>query len=417
MNRARKARARTPTPGQARAALRRLAPLALACSAPLALAQTGTGVPWARAASASAGPAEISARRLSGLAGVETVAEGQVDLKRGPLRLQADRLVYRTEEDLATARGQVIVERDGLRLRGPELQLKVQAFEGYFLEPVFDFVVTGAGGRAQRLDFLDASRLKATRAQYTGCPRDGTGDPDWLLTARELYVDVQANEGRAVGAQLRFLGVPVLAVPSLTFPVTGARKSGWLAPQANLDNRSGLEFGVPYYWNIAPHRDATITPRIVTRRGAGVDTEFRYLEPSHEGQVALDLLPADQIAGRTRHALRGSHRADWATGLRGSDGAARIELAGARVSDDDWWKDFRTDAFTPTPRLLPLRASIEQGWSLAGVQATTYARSVRWQVLQSVTEPVAPPYDRVFQAGARALGTAAAPPTGPSPAM
>jgi len=335
------------------------------------------------------------------------VAEGEVELRRGPLLLRADRLVYRTAEDLAVARGSVLVQRDGVRLRGPELQLKVQAFEGFFLEPEFDFLVTGAGGRAQRLDFLDASRLKATRALFTGCPRDVAGDPDWFITARELHVNVQANEGRAVGAQLRFLGVPLLAVPSLTFPVTGERKSGWLTPQANLDSRSGFEFGVPYYWNIAAHRDATITPRLATRRGAAADTELRYLEPSFEGRVALDIVPWDSIARRSRHALRGQHAGTASLPMVGADGPLRYELGGARVSDNDWWKDFRTESFALTPRLLPGRTGAEQAWSAAGASGTVYARSLRWQVLQSVADPIAPPYDRVVQAGVQAQGVAA----------
>ena len=49
-----------------------------------------------------------------------------------------------------------------------------------------------------------------------------------------------------------------------------------------LDSRSGVELAVPYYWNIAPNRDATITPRVITRRGLGVDGEFRYLEPAYD---------------------------------------------------------------------------------------------------------------------------------------
>lgn len=379
-----------------------LALAALAAHAPDTFAQPS--VPWARPDVARDGPATVTARSISGQAEVQTVAEGEVELLRGPLVLKADRLVYRTAEDLAIARGSVLVQRDGVRLRGPELQLKVQAFEGFFLEPQFDFLVTGAGGRAQRLDFQDASRFKASGARFTGCPRDGSGDPDWFITARELHVDVQRNEGRALGAQLRFLGMPLLVIPSLSFPVTGERKSGWLTPQANLDSRSGLEFGVPYYWNIAPNRDATITPRLASRRGAAADTEFRYLEPAFEGRVALDMVPWDAIARRSRHALRGQHTGHLEVGANAAQGPLRYELGGARVSDNDWWKDFRTESFSLTPRLLPLRAGAEQDWAAWGMAGSVYARSLRWQVLQSVADPIAPPYDRLLQAGVQARG-------------
>ena len=80
-------------------------------------------------------------------------------------------------------------------------------------------------------------------------------------------MDFDANEGIATGAVLRFYGVPILPAPVLSFPLGGQRKSGWLPPNIKVDNRSGVEFGLPYYWNIAPQRDATLTPFLMTRRG------------------------------------------------------------------------------------------------------------------------------------------------------
>ena len=117
------------------------------------------------------------------------------------------------------------------------------------------------------------------------------GGPDWLLSADSVKLDFEANEGVAEGAVLRFLGVPILAAPSLSFPLTDARKSGWLPPIMGLDSESGFVAAVPYYWNIAPNRDATITPIMRTSRGPGVDGEFRYLEPTLQRRARLDLLP------------------------------------------------------------------------------------------------------------------------------
>jgi LPS-assembly protein len=108
---------------------------------------------------------------------------------------------------------------------------------------------------------------------------------------RSVEMDFDANEGIAEGAVLRFLGTPILALPSLSFPLNDARKSGWLPPTINMDNRSGLELAMPYYWNIAPNRDATLAPRIITRRGLGLDAEFRYLEPGDGGTLQLNWLP------------------------------------------------------------------------------------------------------------------------------
>ena len=52
---------------------------------------------------------------------------------------------------------------------------------------------------------------------------------------------------QASGAVLSFMGVPILPVPELSFPLSDKRKSGLLPPTVGVDNVSGLEFTQPYY--------------------------------------------------------------------------------------------------------------------------------------------------------------------------
>lgn len=353
------------------------------------------GNAWAQGAPADPTPSTVlEARELSGRADVETVAEGDVELRRGSLTIQADRLSYRQPEDRAVARGQVRVQRDGDTFFGPELQITVSTFEGFFLSPTYFIERAGAGGSAERMDFLGRDRVVATRATYSSCPADESGGPGWQLSARRVTIDVGANEGVAEGAVLRFLGVPLLAFPVLSFPVTGARKSGWLPPSINLDSRSGLQLAVPYYWNIAPNRDATLTPAYISRRGAGLESEYRYLAPQYGGSAILNLLPGDRVAGRDRYGLNLMHDAV----LRG-DTALSLHLR--RVSDDDYWKDFSDRVGSLTPRLL--LSDVQLGRPLGGW--STYARAMRWQVLQSSTtaDAIEAPYERLPQIGARTL--------------
>lgn len=328
---------------------------------------------------------------------LEAVAEGNVEFRRGGVVIRADRLSYEQADDLAVARGGVRIETERAIYSGPELQLRVQRFEGFFQQPEFEFTQLGAGGRAERVDFLGSSRALATEAIYTSCPRDGSGDPDWVLEARSVRLDLDANEGYAEGAVLRFLGAPILALPGLSFPLTEDRKSGWLPPGINFDTRSGFELAVPYYWNIAPNRDATLTPRIVTRRGLGLDTEFRYLQPSLQGRVNLSMLPNDRVAERGRGLLQWQHEGTLPHGLYYSVDALR-------VSDDGWWKDFPGASGSLTPRLLGSRAGAERPFGWAGGEGLVYARTVNWQVLQGSDALVTPPYQRVPQVGLRWSG-------------
>jgi len=327
---------------------------------------------------------------------IDAVAEGDVEFRRAGTVIRADRLSYDSATDLAVARGQVFVGRDGVSYRGPELHLQVQRFEGFFLQPEFEFESVGAGGRAARIDFLDPSRLRAEQAVYTSCPREPGREPDWLLRTDRVKLDFETNEGVAEGAVLQFLGVPILGLPVLSFPLTDDRKSGWLPPSVGIDSRSGFEVGVPYYWNIAPNRDATITPTVLTRRGLAVDSEFRYLETRHAGRLRLHLLPGDQVTGTTRQAWEIDSEGRLLAGLD-------YRVRALRVSDDDYWKDFTQIVPSTTQRLLSQEVNLERELPTLLGPLAAYARLQHWQVLQSGSgdDLIVSPYQRSPQLGLR----------------
>ncbi len=372
------------------------APPAAAASAPT-LEASRQLQPLPRGQAARQLPIVLLADRIRSQPDLETVAEGQVEFRRAGTVIKADRLAYDTAQDLASARGRVRVSRGAALYTGPELQLQVQRFEGFFLEPRFEFFELGAGGRATRIDFLDSTRSRATGAEYTSCPRDGPDEPAWLLRTDSVTLDLDKNEGVAEGAVLRFQGMPILALPALSFPLSDARKSGWLPPSINTDNRSGVELSVPWYWNIAPQRDATLTPRLITRRGLGLDTEFRYLATGDEGTVNFDWLPQDRLTGGSREALQWSHLGRLGSGTRYS-----ADLV--RVSDDEWWKDFPNAGRSLTARLLAARVAVEHPFVAGPATGLAYARALQWQVLQGSDEAVISPYERTPQLGVRLGG-------------
>ena len=392
-----------------RLAPQRLLPLAaaafvlLAASSSPALAQRKAPRPAAPAASAASapaeGPVEIQAREIRGRPDIDATAEGQVELRRGPLELQSDWLSYEQAQDLAIARGRVRVRNAAGRFSGPELQLQLDRFEGFFLQPAYEIDRVRSGGRAARIDFLDDKRSVAREAWYTSCPREDGDRPAWVLKADRVQLDFEANEGVAEGAVLRFMDVPILALPTMSFPIGEGRKSGWLPPTLDFDSKSGMSLAVPYYWNIAPNRDATFTPQLITRRGVALGGEFRYLEPTFSGRVGAELLPDDRVAGRSRWALDLEHegRLPW-------NGRWRADAL--RVSDDAWWKDFpKETSRSLNPRLLPMRLEAEHDlaspWWDSGLG---YARVLRWQVLQGSDLAVVSPYEREPQIGLQFSG-------------
>ena len=359
------------------------------------LRSSPTVTPAPRGQGGKALPIILRAREVRGRPDLDVIAEGDAELRRGDLVIRADRLSYDEVDDLARALGSVRINQAGNIYTGPEVQLKLERFEGFFQSPTYFLGRTRAGGKADRIDFIDDQRAVATNATYTSCGIDGSGAPVWVLSAGSVALDLEANEGIAKNGVLRFYGVPILAAPSLSFPLSESRKSGWLPPSFAIDSKSGLQLAVPYYWNIAPNRDMTLTPSLSLRRGAGIDTEVRYLEPSFKGETNLNLLPYDALARRSRYSLRAFHEGSFAND-------ALLQLHLQRVSDDDYWREFPREITSLTPRLLGSDLQYTKPFG----DWTGYARFQGWQVLQT-TDPssrIEAPYQRVPQLGTRYAG-------------
>jgi LPS-assembly protein len=339
-------------------------------------------------------PTYVLADLITGRPELETVLDGNAELRRNGIVLRADRIEYYQPDDLAKVRGKVYLNRDGNIYEGSEGQLRVDAQEGYFLNPTFRLLKNNGRGEASRIDFVDDQRSVARDAKYSVWHKEpGIEDStEWQIKGEQVRIDNETNVGEASGARLEFKGVPILGAPYITFPLSDERKSGWLPPNINLDNISGLELVMPYYLNLAPNRDATFYPTILSRRGINLGTEFRYLERNYQGTARLDVMPSDSLRSRSRWGLTTAHSGSIDTGLP-SVGAVSVNLGLNRVSDDDYWRDFPRATGSLTQRLLANDASL--GWSSG--PWSFYSRALKWQALQQTSSVITPPYDRLPQ--------------------
>ncbi|MDT8990501.1 LPS-assembly protein LptD [Curvibacter sp. APW13] len=342
-------------------------------------------------------PVFLEGDQLQGRPEKETVVEGDAVLRRAGTTVRADRLEYDPASDRARATGQVRVNRMGNVYEGPVLELGVEKFQGHFEAPRYQFLQNDAHGEATRADFIDENHTVVHNATYTTCRRKPGPDwlPDWILRADKLELDNEDDSGVAHGAVLSFKGVPLLPVPAISFPLSDKRRSGFLPPTIGADSNNGTEILAPYYWNIAPNRDATITPTLMTARGVDLGTEFRYLEPRYSGTLRANYMPSDRLRGIDRWGYSLTHNGSVDTGVA-AIGDVALSVSLNHVSDNDYWTDF-TRSGTLTQRLLPSQVVTSWGrgpWSVtANVQ--------QYQTLQSATSPITPPYDRVPQVVAR----------------
>jgi LPS-assembly protein len=343
-------------------------------------------------------PVFVSGEHLWGHPDRDTVIEGAAVLRKADTVIHADRLEYDQGTDQARATGAVRINRAGNVYEGTLLELKVDTFQGFFNQPRYHFLQNDAHGQADRAEFLDASHTLVYNASYTTCRRLPGPDwmPDWILRATRISLDSSEDVGIASGALLSFKGVPVLPVPAISFPLSDRRKSGLLPPTLGVDNVNGAELSQPYYWNIAPNRDATLTPTVMTARGVDFGAEFRYLEPAYSGMLRASYMPADVLRNADRWGVAYTHAGRIDTGLPAL-GEVGVSLNLNRVSDDNYWRDFTRTTLTLTQRLLP--SDVAANWSRGAFSSAL--RVLKWQTLQDESAPIVPPFDRAPQITAR----------------
>ena len=308
-------------------------------------------------------PSFVSGDRISGEAGVQTVVQGHAELRRHDTVLRADRLQLNHTTQDAQASGSVVIVRNGNRYEGPELRLNLDTYVGFFTEPRYQLLQNDGQGRADRVDFKGENLSVAHNATYTTCNAPPGFLPDWWVSAKQLTLDNADETGTATGGALYFKGVPLLASPYLSFPISDKRKSGLLPPTINLTNISGLELTLPYYWNIAPDLDATLYPTLMTKRGIDLAGEVRYLRPGANGQVSAAVMPNDTLTGTHRWGTSAQHNQALngsAVGLQGTG----LRLNINRVSDDNYWRDFPRAFKSLTQRLTRWSAGVGVKWAL-----------------------------------------------------
>jgi LPS-assembly protein len=244
-----------------------------------------------------------------------------------------------------------------------------------------------ARGAAEELEILGPNRYLLKEASFTTCE---PGRDDWVLQASEIELDYDEEEGTAKNTRLRFYDVPIFGFPYVSFPLENRRRSGVLTPYYSQTTQRGLEFGLPYYWNIAPERDLTVTPVYMTKRGLQLKNHARYLDRAYSGELRLELLPDDREFGDTRRGLSLQHAHTFAPNFTGN-------LDYNRVSDDRYLTDLASQVRQVSIGNLPQDGYVTYNGHLGAYPYTAQARVQKFQTLQDPLAPIDPPYHRVPQ--------------------
>ena len=254
---------------------------------------------------------------------------GGVLLRRDDKIAGADSARYDPDQRALFLEGRVRYEDPGTQILSRSAEFGYELGRIRFEGAEFSLGDSNSRGAAEKLEINQTGTLILGGVEYTTCPRDSE---DWLLQGKSIELDTSEGIGTAKGMKLRFKGVPIIYLPYISFPISDARKSGLLTPEIGSSGRSGNELRVPFYWNIAPNYDATITPRLLTSRGLQLETAFRYLTEKSEGRITADYLPDDDIVDRSRHQVNVTHRTNFGRGWRN-------RLNYREVSDGQYFED------------------------------------------------------------------------------
>ncbi len=261
---------------------------------------------------------------------------GSVIVRQGFRELEASHVEYDETTGRVRVEGRATYREPAFEISAEDGSYDARTGEAHFREGRYIVPSRPARGKAREVRASSTGKIFLEDVKYTTCMDE---DPDWQLHAEDLDLDIRESRGVARKVKLDFKGVRMLYFPYLSFPLSEQRKTGFLLPEFRNSDRSGTEVQVPFYWNIAPNQDATVTGRWMSERGLQLLNEYRYLTRRSKGRAQFEYLPSDDRYGDDRYLSRWRHLTRYQTGWRTSvdikDASDReyLEDLGSSVSD------------------------------------------------------------------------------------
>ena len=239
---------------------------------------------------------------------------------------------------------QLSVSSDGLSVSSQTQTLNMQ-------NTVYQLTGFVGHGAAEEIDISADDGISLKEVSFTTCP---LGQEDWRLVASEISIEQGETMGEARHTRFYVGDVPVLYLPYFAFPVSNQRQSGLLFPLISSSTSTGIDYEQPYYWNIAPNYDMTISPRLMSNRGVQLKTEFRYLTESSQGNLFLEYLPNDTklASDDSRYFYRYQHQ-----GTLGDSWMVNADLNG--ISDNNYIVDLGSDFYNRSDTTINRTLGVE----------------------------------------------------------
>jgi len=308
------------------------------------------------------------------------VLTGHVQVHQDDRSVAADSVTYDEKSGKLVVKGAVDFEDPKLGIHSNTGTYDALAGAD-FDQAKFQIFDRNGRGIAKEMAVHPDGKVELAQVRYTTCP---VGNQDWMLQASSINLDTERDEGSARHVIMRFKDVPIFYTPYISFPLGDDRKSGILFPSFGHSSNNGWQLEVPYYFNLAPNYDLTLTPGFLSARGVQLGGEFRFLTASSHGQLEENFLPNDAIQHSDRAYLHFTDVTNLAQGLR-------FDTDIASVSDSNYFSDFAVGAEQTSVTYLERRAELlyyDDAWRIR-------AQLQNFQTIDTTIEAGDRPYSRV----------------------
>ncbi|MEP9007712.1 LPS assembly protein LptD [Enterobacter bugandensis] len=336
-------------------------------------------------------PVTITADSSKGTYPDNATFTGNVDINQGNSRLQADEVQLHQKQPegavepvrTVDALGNVHYDDNQVILKGPKAWSNLNTKDTNVWEGDYQMVGRQGRGKADLMKQRGENRYTILEnGSFTSCL---PGSNTWSVVGSEVIHDREEQVAEIWNARFKLGPVPVFYSPYLQLPVGDKRRSGFLIPNAKYSTTNYFEFYLPYYWNIAPNMDATITPHYIHKRGNIMwENEFRYLTQAGAGLMELDYLPSDKVF-QDEHPTEGDkHR--WLFYWQHAgvmDQVWRFNVDYTKVSDSSYFNDFSSKYGSSTDGYATQKFSV--GYAVQNFDATVSTK--QFQVFSDQSTP------------------------------
>lgn len=342
---------------------------------------------------------EIEGDSLETLLDRKMKAKGNAILKKGKKTIKAEVIEYDQISEKLITQGDTSIDLEKISISGSKLNYRLSDQTGQMEDVTFNIKsdkkeetvvqknieVTKRyydfRGDAKSIFFEGENKTKLESTRLTTCEVDSN---DWYIKSKNMEIDTKKDRVKASQASVDFKGVPIFYMPSTSFSLNKNRQSGFLSSTFGTTSKSGFEFRVPYYFNISPDMDATLTARYSGKRGPLADGEFRYLNDNYSGINQLQYMNHDQSSGQdNRYFLKLTHQHQFGRGWSGS-----YDLQ--KVSDNTYFSDLATMIQVTSVVNLPQRANLNYSGDVWKLNLLT-------EKYQTLTNASNSPYQRLPQ--------------------